>query len=41
MKPVSQIFDLVSDDAKGGRTTEELFEDTLRIVENRKRGYKL
>ena len=38
MKPVSQIFDLVSDDAKGGQTTEELFEDTLRIVENRRKG---
>ena len=38
MKPVSQIFDLVSVEAKGGRTTEELFEDTLRIVTNRKKG---
>ena len=38
MKPVSQIFDLVSDEAKGGQTTEELFDDTLRIVENRRKG---
>ena len=38
MKPVSQIFDLVSVEAKGGRTTDELFEDTLRIVDNRRKG---
>ena len=38
MKPVSQIFDLVSDEAKGGQTTDELFDDTLRIVDNRRKG---